>query len=47
MDGNVASMGETRNAYNNLVGKREGKRLPGIPMRIWEGNIRRDLRGIW
>jgi hypothetical protein len=29
--GNVARMGEPRNAYNILIGKTEGKRLFGRP----------------
>jgi hypothetical protein len=37
-------MGETRNAYNILVGKREGKRLLGRPRRRWENNIIMDLK---
>jgi hypothetical protein len=34
-----------RNAYI-LVGRREGKRPFGRPMRRWEDNIRMDLREI-
>jgi hypothetical protein len=37
-------MRERRNAYNNLVGKLEGKRTHGRPRRIWKDNIRMDLR---
>jgi hypothetical protein len=37
-------MGETRNAYNSLVGKPETKRPVGGPRRRWEDNIRMDLR---
>jgi hypothetical protein len=40
--GHVALMGETRNAYNNLVGKSEGKRPLGRPRRRSE-NIRIEL----
>jgi hypothetical protein len=41
--GYVARMGETRNAYRILVGKREGKRLLGRPRRRWVDNIKIDL----
>jgi hypothetical protein len=40
--GHVARMGETRNAYRVLVGKREGKRPQGRPRRRWVDNIRMD-----
>jgi hypothetical protein len=40
-------MGEMRNAYKILVGKSEEKTLLGRPRRIWEDNIRMDLREIW
>jgi hypothetical protein len=33
-------------AYNILIGKPEGKRPLGRPMRRWEDNIRMDLRDI-
>jgi hypothetical protein len=36
-------MGENRNAYRLLVGKREGKRPLGRPGRRWMDNIRIDL----
>jgi hypothetical protein len=36
-------MGEKRNAYRLLVGKREGKRPLGKPRRRWVDNIRMDL----
>jgi hypothetical protein len=39
-------MSETRNAYNILVGKPEGKTPYGRPRRGWEDNIRLDLKGI-
>jgi hypothetical protein len=42
--GNVARMGELRNAYSILVGKPEGKRPR---RRRWEEIIRMDIRKIW
>jgi hypothetical protein len=36
-------MGEKRNAYKLLVGKKEGKRPLGIPRRSWVDNIRMNL----
>jgi hypothetical protein len=39
-------MGETRNAYRILVGKREGNRPLGRPRRWWVDNIKIDLREI-
>jgi hypothetical protein len=36
-------MGEKRNAYRLLVGKPEGKRPLGRPIRKWVDNIRMDL----
>jgi hypothetical protein len=39
-------MGEMRNAYKILVGKPEGKRPFGRPVRTWENNIRMDLTEI-
>jgi hypothetical protein len=42
--GHVARMGEKRNAYRVLVGKQEGKRPLGRPMREWIYNIKIDLR---
>jgi hypothetical protein len=39
-------MWETRNAYNILVSKCEGKRQFGRPRRIREDNIKMDLREI-
>jgi len=44
--GNVARVVKTRNAYNILVGKLEGKRPLGWIVCIWEDNIRMDLREI-
>jgi hypothetical protein len=44
-------MGERRGAYKALVGKPEGRRPLGRPMRRWEDNIKMDLRevgwGVW
>jgi hypothetical protein len=40
--GDVARMGEKRNAYRLLVGKPEGK-TPGRPRSRWVDNIRMDL----
>jgi hypothetical protein len=36
--------GENRNAYRILVGKQEGKRQLGRPRRMWNENIKMDLR---
>jgi hypothetical protein len=44
--GNVARMGEVRNAYNILVGRPKGRRPLGRPSRRWEDNIKMDLREI-
>jgi hypothetical protein len=41
--GNVALMGEKRNAFRLLVGKPEGKRPLGRPRRRWVDNIRINL----
>jgi hypothetical protein len=41
--GQVACMGEKRNAYRLLVGKPEGKRPLGRPRCRWVDNIRMDL----
>jgi hypothetical protein len=35
-----------RNAYRILAGKPEGKRPLGRPRRMWEDNIKMDLRDI-
>jgi hypothetical protein len=42
--GHGAQMGKTRNAYNTLVGKPEGKRPLGRPRRRWVDNIKIVLR---
>jgi hypothetical protein len=44
--GHVACMGEERNLYRVLMGKREGKKPLGRPRRRWEDGIRMDLREI-
>jgi hypothetical protein len=44
--GHVARIGEQINAYTILVGKLEGKRPLGRPRRMWENNIKMDLREI-
>jgi len=43
----VARMGERRNTYNIVDGKRELKRPLGRPRRRWEDNIRMDIREVW
>jgi hypothetical protein len=40
-------MGMLRNAYKILVGRLEGKKLPGRTRRRWEDNIKMDLREMW
>ncbi|KAJ4435156.1 hypothetical protein ANN_23732 [Periplaneta americana] len=44
--GHVARMGESRNAYRVLVGRREGKRPLERQRRRWEDNIKMDLREV-
>jgi hypothetical protein len=44
--GHVARIGEERNMYRVLVGKREGKTPLGRPRRRWEDWNRMDLREI-
>ena len=39
-------MEERRGVYRVLVGKREGKRPLGRPMRRWEDNIKMDLQEV-
>jgi len=36
----VASMGEVRNTYKIIMGKRQGKRPRGRSRRRWEDNVR-------
>jgi hypothetical protein len=42
--GHVARMGEGKRVYRVLVGRTEGKRPLGRPRRMWEDNIKMDLR---
>jgi len=42
--GHVTRMGERRDVYRVLVGKREGKRPLGRTSRMWEDNIKMDLQ---
>jgi hypothetical protein len=42
--GHVVCVGERRDVYRILVGKREGKRPLGRPWRRWEDNIKIDLQ---
>jgi len=44
--GHVARMGERRDANRVLVGKPEGKRALGRPMRRWEDNIKMDIQEV-
>jgi hypothetical protein len=44
--GNVARMGEKRNAYRILVGKPEDKRPLRRPRRRWVDNIKMDHKEI-
>jgi hypothetical protein len=39
-------VGESRDVYRILVGKREGKRALGRPRRRWEDNIKIDLKEV-
>ena len=42
----MARTEETKGAYRVLMGKPEGRRPLGRPMRIWEDNIKMDLRDV-
>jgi hypothetical protein len=42
----VARMGEDRGVHRVLVGKPEGKRSLGRPIRRWEDNIKMDLQDV-
>ena len=44
--GHVARMGEDRVAHRVLVGKPEGKRPLGRPIRRWKDNIKMDLQEV-
>ena len=44
--GHVARMGEDRGAHRVLVGKSEGKRPLGRPIRRWEDNIKMYLQEV-
>jgi len=44
--GHAARIGEKIGAYRVLVGKPEGKRPLGRPMRKWEDNITFDLQEV-
>jgi hypothetical protein len=46
MGGVCSTNGDNRNAYRILVGKPEGNRSLGSPIRRWEDNIRMDLKEI-
>jgi len=43
----VVGMGQIRNAYNILVGNREGKRPLERRRRRWKDNIKVYLKEIW
>jgi hypothetical protein len=45
-EGHVACIMEKRNAYSDLAGKPEGKRLLQRPQHRWENNIKMDLTEI-
>jgi hypothetical protein len=44
--GHVARMWDGRGVYRVLVGRPEGKRPLESPSRMWENNIKMDLREI-
>jgi len=44
MDGDVASIWETRNAYKSLVGKTEGKGSLGRFRHICEDTVKMDIK---
>jgi hypothetical protein len=46
MDRGCSTIGAKRNAYRILVGKPEGKRPLGRPIRRWVHNTKMDLREI-
>ena len=45
-EGHVARVGEKRGVYRILVGKPDGKRPLGKPMRRWEDNIKMDIQEV-
>jgi hypothetical protein len=51
MGGACSTYGEVSGAYRDLVGKTEGERSLGRPMRRWEDNIKIDFKkwdvGVW
>jgi len=44
--GHLVRVGERRDSYRFLVWRSEGKMPLGRPRRVWEDNIKMDLRGI-
>ena len=46
MGGACSAYGERTGVYRVSVGKPEGKRQLGIPMRRWEDNIKMDLQEV-
>jgi transposase len=44
--GHVARIEEGRGVHSILIGRPEGKRPLGRPRRMWEDNIKMDLREI-
>jgi hypothetical protein len=42
--GTCGTHGEGRRVYRVLVGRSDGKRPVGRPRRMWEDNIKMDLR---
>ena len=46
MDGACSAYGEVRGVHRDLVGKPEGKRPLGRPMRRWEVSIKVDLQEV-
>jgi hypothetical protein len=44
--GHVARMGEWKGIYSVLVWRPEGKRPLGRPRRMWDDNIKMDLKEI-
>jgi len=46
MGGTCSTYGNEKRLYGVLVGKPEGKRSHGRPIRIWEDNIKMDLQEV-